>query len=126
MIFAREAGNDLTSLVKKIDSAANENKKLNSFVVFLNDDEKMEDQLKEMAKKENIKNVVFAIDNPAGPEGYDINKDAAVTVVLYNKRKVEVNHAYRKGELNSAAIDQIISELPKILPAKKEEKKSEK
>lgn len=126
MVFAREASNDLTSLVKKLDAAAAANKKLNTFVVFLNDDEKMEDRLKELAAKEKVKSVVLAIDNPAGPEGYDINKDADVTVVLYNKRKVEVNHAYRKGELNSAAIETIISELPKILPAKKEEKKEEK
>ncbi|MBX9677925.1 MAG: hypothetical protein K2X38_04110 [Gemmataceae bacterium] len=126
MVFAREASNDLTSLVKKLDSAAAANKKLNTFVVFLNDDEKMEGKLKEMAEKEKVKNVVLAIDNPAGPDGYEINKDADVTVVLYNKRKVEVNHAYRKGELNTAAIEKIISELPKILPAKKEEKKEEK
>ena len=125
MVFARETGNDLTSLVKKLDSAVGSNKKLNSFVVFLNDDEKLEDQLKAFAEKQGIKNVIFSIDNVAGPKGYDINKDADITVILYNKRKVEVNQAFRKGELSASAIDKIVADLPKILPApeKKEEKK---
>lgn len=117
MVFARETGDTLTSLVKKLDSAVSSGTKLHSFVVFLNDDEKFADQLKALAEKEGIKNVILAVDNLAGPKGYDIAKDADVTVILYNKRKVEANHAFRKGELNGAAIDRIVADLPKILPS---------
>lgn len=109
----------LTSLVKKVDAASvnyKAGKKVISFVVFLNDDEKMEDKLKEFAKKEGIKNTVLAIDNVAGPKGYNIAKDADVTVMLYTNRKVEANHAFRKGELNAKGVDAIVADLPKIQP----------
>lgn len=117
-IFARDVDENLTSLVKKIDEASVPFKKkgLKSFVVFLSDDESLQDKLKETAKKKNIDNVVLAIDNVAGPKGYNIAKDAQVTVLLYNNRKVEVNRAFRKGELNAKAIDQIVSDLSKIAP----------
>ncbi|MFN6052232.1 MAG: hypothetical protein ACK47R_15500, partial [Planctomycetia bacterium] len=110
MIFAREISPTLTSLVKKIDAETEKNKsaKMGSFVVFLSNDEKgMEEKLKSLASKEGIKNTVLAIDNVAGPEGYNIAKDAEVTVVLYTKRNVKANHAFRKGELNESAVSSI-------------------
>ena len=45
--------------------------------------------------------------------------DADITVVLYNNRKVMSNHAFKKGELNDAAISKILAEVPKILPEPK-------
>lgn len=121
MIFAREVSDSLTSLVKKLDAATAENKskKMGSFVVFLSDDESLKDKLKALGEKEGLKQLVLSIDNIAGPKGYDIAKDADVTVVLYNKRKVESNYAFKKGELNSQAIEKIMADLPKILPEKK-------
>ena len=72
-------------------------------------------------KKENIKSLVLAIDNVAGPQAYNIAKDAEVTVVLYNKRTVKANYAFRKGELNEKAVEAIVKDIPKIL--EKDEKK---
>ena len=120
MIFAREISDDLTSLVKKIDAETAKNKgaKMGSFVVFLSDDESLPGKLKELATKEGLKNTILSVDHPAGPDGYNVAKDASVTVVLYNKRKVEANHAYKKGELNSKAVDQVVSEVSKIVPSK--------
>ncbi len=121
MIFAREVSDGLTSLVKKIDAetAKNKSAKMGSFVVFLTDDEKLEGSLKTLADKEGLKSCVLSIDNTAGPKGYEVAKDADITVVLYNKRKVEANFAFKKGELNSAAIEKIVAAVPKILPAPK-------
>ena len=127
MIFARNIDSSLTSLVKKIDAATKENSsaKMGSFVVFLaneDDAKKMETSLPDYAKKEKIKSLVLAIDNVAGPQGYNIPKDAEVTVVLYNKRTVKANYAFRKGELNEKAIEAIVKDIPKILPEKDEKK----
>jgi hypothetical protein len=118
MIFAREVSDSLTSLVKQIDKATVSNSKarMGSFVVFLSDDDKLEKQLKDLAGKEGIKQCVLTIDNPAGPSGYKIAKDADVTVVLYTHRNVKSNHAYHKGELNDKAIEEIVADIPKILP----------
>src|SRR5947209_3449881 len=76
--------------------------------------EAAEDQLKQLAEKNGIKKTVLTKDNVAGPPGYKIAKDADVTVILYNKRSVEVNHAYRKGEFNSKAVESVVGELSKI------------
>jgi hypothetical protein len=103
----------LTSLVKQFDAAVGE-KKIKSFVCFLSDDEKLPDQLKELAKKEKIKNTPFAIDNPAGPDAYKIAKDAEVTVLLYKAHTVEANHSFRKGELTADAVEKVVKDLSKI------------
>jgi hypothetical protein len=117
MIFARENSDALTSLVKKIDAATakNKSKHMGSFVVYLSDDEGLGDKLKSLAEKEGIKNTILTIDNVAGPKGYNVAKDASVTVVLYNQRKVESNHAFKKGELNQKGISAVMADLPKIL-----------
>lgn len=118
MIFAREISDPLTSLVKKIDAATQKNSscRMGSFVVFLNDEEGLADKLKEFNNKANLKKTVLTIDNPAGPKAYRISKDADVTVLLYNRHTVRANHAFRSGELDSKAINQIINDLKKILP----------
>ncbi len=118
MIFAREISDPLTSLVKKIDAATSKNRarQMGSFVVFLTDEEAAKDKLKELAQKELIKDTILTIDNVAGPPDYHIPKEADITVILYNKRKIAVNHAFKKGELNEEAITRILGELPKILP----------
>ena len=115
MIFAREINDSLTSLVKKLDKASADNN-MGSFVVFLSNDEGLEQKLKDLAKKENLKNTILTIDNVSGPKGYDIAKDADVTVVLYVRKTVKVNHAYKKGEFTDKDVNQIVKELPKILP----------
>jgi hypothetical protein len=118
MIFAREVSDSLTSLVKKIDAETGKNSGANmgSFVVFISQDEKLGDKVKTVAGKEGIKNCILTImDNNSGPPKYQVAKDAAVTVVFYNQRKVLANHAFKKGELNSAAVDKVMADLPKIL-----------
>jgi hypothetical protein len=114
MVFAREISGPLTSLVKKVDAT----KGIESFVVFCNDSEGLEKDLKKLADKEGLKTTILTVGPPAGPGKYDVAKDADVTVVLYTKQTVKVNHAFRKGEFNQAAVAKIIAEIPKILPEK--------
>lgn len=128
MIFAREVSDSLTSLVKKIDAAtANNSKcKMGSFVVFCSDEDDLKDKLKSLAEKEDLKKTILTIDKPDGPPAYKVAKDADVTVILYNERKVEANHTFKKGELNDKAIEAIMADVPKILVEKKKEKKEDK
>jgi hypothetical protein len=117
MIFAREQTDDLTALIKKVDACTEQNKdaKMGSFVVYLNDSEGLSDQLKKVAEKENIKNTILSIDNPAGPKSYNVSKEADVTVVLYVNRVVKANRAFRKDELKDKDIELIVADVPKIL-----------
>jgi hypothetical protein len=124
MIFAREISDNLTGLVKKVDAANQKSPALRSFVVYCNDDEKLEDKLKDLAKKENLKKTVLSlVDNKAGPGGYDLDKEADVIVALYVKRDVKAQFAYKKGELKEKDIEQIMADLPKILGEKKKAEK---
>lgn len=107
-------------MAKKIDAAteANKSDKMGSFLVLLSDDDKLEGKIKEFAEKEKIKKTMLGIDNPAGPEGYEIAKDAEVTVVLYRKKKVVKTFAFKKGELKDEGIDAIVASVKEILPEK--------
>ncbi len=122
MIFAREVSGPLTSLVKKIDEATAKNSKakMGSFIVFLSDEEKFDTKLKELADKEGLKNIIVTVMSTAsGPPDYSVSKDASVTVVLYNKRKVEANYAFEKGKLTDKDVEKIVGDLSKILPKDK-------
>jgi hypothetical protein len=117
VVFARDASEPVTSLVKKIEACTVKNakdKKLKSFAVFMSDDESLEKTLKEFAEKEKIEQCILTIDNPAGPKDYKIEKEADVTVLLYLGKKVKVNHTFKKGELNDAAIAKVLKDVPKI------------
>lgn len=118
MVFARDISTPLVKLIKKIDQATakHEDAKMGSFVVFLSDSGSLEKKLKEVADKENIKTTILSIDNPAGPQGYKVSKDADVTVVLYTDHKVKANYAFAKGELKDKDIDTVVASLSKILP----------
>lgn len=117
MIFAREVSAPLASLVKKIDEATSKNadQKLCSYVVMLSDDDSLDKKLKEFADKENLSKTALMIENPIGPPDYKIAKAADVTVLLYVKKNVKANHAFKKGELDDKGIQSVIDDLPKIL-----------
>ena len=115
MIFAREASDGLTSLVKKLDGEVSSKKGLKAFVVFLSDEDGMEKKVQELAEKNGIKHVSLAVDNTTGPKQYNIAKDADVTVVLYTGGQVKVNHSYKKGEFTDKSVDSVVGELSKII-----------
>src|SRR5262245_23956935 len=106
MIFAREVTTPLTSLVKKVNDETSKNgaAKMGSFVVFCSDAEGLDKKLKELADKEKLDKCILSIDNPSGPKGYEVAKDADVTVVLYSKQTVAANFAFKKGELKETDV----------------------
>jgi hypothetical protein len=118
MIFARQVTPELTRLIKRIDQATDKNQKrrMGCFAVFLSDADKLEKELKELARKEKIQHCVLTIDRPEGPEGYNIAPEAEVTVVLYSKLTVKSNQTFKKGDLNDKRIKAIVADLAKILP----------
>jgi hypothetical protein len=118
MIFARQVTPELSRLIKRIDQATDKNQErsMGSFVVLLSDSDDLEKELKELAKKEKIQHCILTIDNPEGPQDYNIAQEAEVTVVLYTKLTVKANHAFKKGDLNDKAIEATVADLAKILP----------
>ncbi len=115
MVFAREASADLEKLVKKLDAAVGKAEKAGSFVVFCSSEDGLEAKLKKMAKDADLKKVVLSIDNPAGPEGYKVAKEAEITVVLYKNRTCEQNFTFAKGKITDADITKIVEATDKLV-----------
>jgi hypothetical protein len=120
VVFARELTPGVKSLIKQIDQATEKHQAqdLCSFAVFCSDNEKLADDIKSFASKEKVSKMILAIDNPAGPQNYSISKDADVTVFFYEGLTVKSNHAFRRGELNEAAVARILADVKTILPTK--------
>jgi hypothetical protein len=118
LVFAREMSKPVTRLVKKLDAevAKRKSARLRASVVILSDDDALDNKLKKYGEKKGIKHVNLAIMEPDGPKNYKLSKDAAVTVLLYKRLKVQANHAFKKGELNEKGVRAILSDVPKILP----------
>jgi hypothetical protein len=116
MIFARSASEELGTLCKKIEACCEKNSecKMGSFVVVCTDEEGTEAKLKKLAKDNDLKKVVLSIDNPAGPKGYKVSRDADITVVLYKDRNVKANMAFKKGEFKEKDIEKILEATSKI------------
>lgn len=115
-VFARATSEPLASLVKQIDKKIGENPKLKSFVVITpKAGEKPADALGKLAKDAGISRVPLTIgESPDGPPDYEVAKGADVTVLMWNRHKVEFNHAF-KGALNDKDIDTILADVTKLL-----------
>ncbi len=118
-VFTREINDEVANLVKQIDESvgANKHKKMCAFVVLLTDDaEAGAKQLTKLKEDQKISNVPLTVfDGTAGPADYKISKDAAVNVMMWNKSKVKVNHAFAAGKLTAEDAKKVAGETSKIL-----------
>jgi hypothetical protein len=118
-VFARELSDNLASLAKQIDAviAKNEEAKMGGFLVLLSEDpDADEPKLIAFAEKNGIKNLPLTLfDGVAGPPSYNLAKESDVTVNMWVKKKVKVNHAVAKGDLDEATIKQIVADTAKLL-----------
>jgi len=116
MVFATELTPAVKKLIAKLDDCTGKNSdcKMASFIVFCSDEEGLADQLKKVAKDAELKKTVLSIDNPAGPKGYHVNKEAGVTVILYKERTVKSNLAFKKGQFSEKDIETVVEALPSI------------
>lgn len=118
-IFAREIDGNVEDLIAQIDKkvGANKDQKMAAFVVHLTDDaDKSSANLKKVAGAKKIKNTPLTnFEGEAGPSSYNISKDADVTVLMWVKGKVKVNHSFKKGDLSKDKIKKVVNDTSKIL-----------
>jgi hypothetical protein len=118
MVFAKDHGDALTSLIKEIDKVVEQNKEKQaaSFVNIIGEDK---EKLDETAKKlgESTKNValVVPVEHESGPKNLGVNPEAGVTVMIYRGTKVTANHAIAPGKLDEAKIKEIVADAEKNL-----------
>ncbi len=120
-IQARAITDELASLVKEVDKLVGDPKDRSAnnkaFVVLLTEDPDADAaKLEALAKEHGIKNTPLTIfDGSAGPRGYKIAEDATVTVMMWNRAKVEINHAFGDGELDKAAVEKVVADAKKFV-----------
>jgi hypothetical protein len=121
VIFARKLTDPLGRLLVKCDdfTAAQPKDSLKCWMTVLGEKTASLDELAKWGKNAGIKSTpVGVFDDPAGPPSYKLHNDAEVTVLLWVKRKVAVNYAFRAGELNDEAIKKIAEAMPKLIEKK--------
>jgi hypothetical protein len=123
IVFARGLSAPLGKLVKGIDDAvvANSKSELRAWVTFLAEDQPgLDPQVVQWGKQYAVSNVPLGIySDSVGPPTYLLAQEAEVTVMLSVKQKVVANFAFRAGELNDAAIAEVVRALPRIIADKK-------
>ncbi len=125
MIFARDLEESLVDLMKRVDKTMGDNltdKRRKNFLAGVliglwEGEEKSASHKKllALATDPHFKSAGLAIFNPGGPPKYHLHDKAVVTVIVYEKRKVLANYAFKKGELNDKAVKKIMGDVNKFL-----------
>ncbi len=120
VVFARTGDDPMVhKLLKAIDAETVKHAKADmfSFAVFQGDKAKLEPQLKDAAKKAELKKLVLAIEDNEDPipPKYNLSKDADVTVVLYVDRVVKADYSFPKGKLTDKDIEAVVKDVAKIV-----------
>jgi hypothetical protein len=122
IVFARSPNDALGKLVSGIDKAVTEHKaaELRSWVTFLSEPSKeLEDRLVKWGRTHGVRNIDIGVFEDAdGPPSYKLAGDADVTVILYVKRKVVADFAFRSGELTEERIAEVLKAVPGLVEKK--------
>jgi hypothetical protein len=146
-VDVKNPGDPLKSLLSKLEAVAAENKaaKFGTFAIFLNLEKKLPlnesgeisvaDQkarstdmeariadLEGLAETLKLKELVLGLEAPDCKAAGDfaIGKDDQITVLVYNRHKVEARFAFTKDKpLTDADVTKILESAAKLLPPKK-------
>jgi hypothetical protein len=122
IVFARTPNDSLGNLVSGIDKAVSDHKaaELRAWVTFLSEPSKdLEDKIVKWGRTHGVRNIDLGVFEDAdGPPGYKLAGDADVTVILYAKRKVVANFAFRAGELTEERFAEVLKALPGLVEKK--------
>jgi hypothetical protein len=116
VVFAKSLTPPLAKLMAKLEAArpAKDDKGYKVWLTFTTATADL-DGLAKWAQGNGLKGVpVGAYEDVDGPPAYKLAADADVTVMLFVKEKVVTNFAFRKGELNDKAIENVVSGVPKL------------
>jgi hypothetical protein len=112
LIFSQKADDNLASLVKAIDEVQKSNSKLGTVVVGVSGVEAAD--LEKLQETHKLTTPLTISVQKDGPKRYDLNKEAAVTVLVYKKGGTVVKNfafkdsksaAEKAGDIAAAAKD---------------------
>jgi hypothetical protein len=112
VVFARSLSDSLGQLAHGLDKAVADNPAagLRAWITFLNDDQAHFDpKVVQWAQDHAIKNLPIGVFEDAnGPPSYRLARDADVTVLLFARRQIVANFAFRSGELKTRDVTKIL------------------
>jgi len=113
MVFAPKPSDGLAKLVRELEAATAASKagEVGACVVVTDTSPATRKALGKLADDANLKHVILAVIDPARLKDYELNPDAAATVLLYSRRVVRVNHAFRPGELTDRAVKAVAADV---------------
>jgi len=117
IVFARSLSDTLAHLLSQCDEAiaARPKDAMRAWMTVLGEKTIGLDELGKWSKQCGLKAVpVGVFDDPVGPPSYKLAEEADVTVVVFTRRKVVANFAFRPGELDEAAVKRIADELSRL------------
>ena len=120
MVFARNADDNLASLVKQLDKlvADNSDQKMKAVVHLIGDDKtELEETAKTFSKKVDLQKVPMTVptEYENGPANWGLSAQADLTVFMYKGKKVTANHAFASDDVNADAIKAIVADVPEKL-----------
>jgi hypothetical protein len=123
VVFARTLNDPLGKLAAGLDQAVADHKaaELRAWVTFLADDQaSMDPKVVEWGKKHAIRNLPLTVfEDKDGPPSYKLSRDADVTVVLFVKKKVVADFAFREGELTEDRVGEVLKAMTGMVAAEK-------
>lgn len=126
VLFVREVGDPLTSLVKSLDKRLQEaaarrpnQDRLGVFVILLSDDEDRKRRFTEMIGKERLEQVVLCTDRAPGPGKFRFASGGDLPAwSLAPGRVITAKFSIAKGELTQERAEEIVKNVLKSVPTK--------
>jgi hypothetical protein len=117
--FARTPSDALGKLAAGLDKTVADHKQaeLRSWITFLGDDSKeLQEKIVKWSRTHGLSNLDLGVFEDAdGPPNYKLAHDADVTVILFVKRKVVADFAFRTGELTDERIAEVLKAVPTLV-----------
>lgn len=115
VVFARSLSEPLGKLLAGLDAEMASRKDFKAWMTLLTTKADL-DELADWAKKHGLKQLpVGAFEDADGPPAYTLHADADITLMLFEKKKVLENKAFRKGELTPRDAETLVRDLVKGL-----------
>jgi hypothetical protein len=122
MVFATKPTEGVAAFTRQVEKAAavatKAGNEVGACVVVTDPGEETRKELARLADKENLKNVILGVIEGRKLKAYELHPDAEVTVLLYDKRVVRVNRAFKAGEFTEKAVGELVPEVTKLYATK--------
>ena len=114
MVFASKPSEKLYKLVGELEKAATAaTGEVGACLVVTDPSAGAQKALKTFADDAKLKATIVGVIAAEKQKDYELAKDAEVTVLIYSKRVVRINHAFKSGELTDKAIAAVTADAAK-------------